>query len=302
MPDAAEMKRKRLTDHEAPTIYPFVRARDVDDCSVYWCGISGFPVNKFDRTWLLSFLQRLSRYLETYRQLRQEVFLQHKALLPDLMDTFQRRSMQYVPLAGMTLVPGAAPVRPPDVDDLRKAAKEANDSGKSLDVLRWMPDNAHWFIRKGAEAQRADFFGHGGLFSLFLPPDPKAPSTLPELPRFITTHPAWTGQLHDGLAMGASLQDDFLARSKEVFGGPIEDDPSFPGLPFVLPLLTAASVVAVSPDERQRWFTVFDGYWIESKPDKGLLLVIKDADFDEILIDILEGMRAEGLTYRGRAL
>lgn len=67
---------------------------------------------------------------------------------------------------------------------------------------------------------------------------------------------------------------------------------------FVLPLLTSASVLEATGDERARWFGVFDGYWIESKPDNGLLLVMKDPQFDLVLGEVLERMRDDGINFR----
>jgi len=290
--------RKRLLEHQELTLEPFVRASAVTDCSIYWCGVDQFPMNFYERAWLLEFLRRLAQRLKQTDGLREETFLQSKATLPDLMDTFLKRSRTYMPLAGMTLVPGTAPIKPPKAEEMREALEKASKNNSSPDVASWMPDNAHLFLDKSAEAQREDFFGHGGMFSLLMKPDSKPRQLLPEVPRIFATHPAYTGTLQKQYDMVQSFQNDFLGQSKLIFGEPFREDPSYDGLPFILPLLTAKSVMDAPPDTRKDWFELFDGYWIESKPDRGLLLVLENPDFDDDLLELLEEMREDGHTYR----
>lgn len=291
------MQLKRLLDYEEPSLWPFVRADSTTDCSIYWCGVAKFPMHAYERAWLLEFLGRLAKRLKQMQGLREETFLQTKATLPDLMDLFLKRSRTYVPVSGMTLIPGTEPVKLPELDEIRKAAQKAGESNSPLDVSKWMADHAHLFLDKSAKAQRDDFFGYGGMFSL-LKPDPKVKQTLPLLPRIMTSHPAHSGSLPKQYEMAQSFKDDFLAQSKLVFGTPFQNDPSFEGLPFVLPLFTASSLLDASSMQRKTWFEVFDVYWIESKPDKGLLLVCKDPDFDSHLLALLEQMRLDGHPYR----
>lgn len=290
--------RKRQLDHQELPLEPFFRASAVTDCSIYWCGVDQFPMNFYERTWLLEFLRRLTQRLKQTDNLREETFLQSKATLPDLMDIYQKRSRTYMPVTGMTLVPGTAPVKPPKAEDMRVALENAGKNNSYPDVTSWMPDYAHLFLDKSAETQREDFFGHGGMFSLLLKPDPKPRQLLPTVPRILATHPAYSGTLQRQYDMVQSFQNDFLAQSKLIFGEPFREDPSYDGLPFILPLLTAKSVMDVSPDIRKSWFQLFDGYWIESKPDGGLLLVLKNPDFDHDLQELLEQMRQDNHTYR----
>lgn len=290
--------RKRLLDHQELTLEPFVRAAAVTDCSIYWCGVDQFPMNFYERAWLLEFLRRLTLRLKQTDGLREETFLQSKATLPDLMDTFLKRSHTYMPIPGMALVPGTAPVKPPKADAMREELEKARKNNTSPDVASWMPDYAHLFLDKSAEAQREDFFGHGGMFSLLMKPDPKPRQLLPTMPRIITTHPAYSGTLQKQYDMVQSYKNDFLGQSKLIFGEPFREDPSYDGLSFILPLLTAKSVMDTPSDIREKWFGLFDGYWIESKPDRGLLLVLKNPDFDNDLLELLEEMREDGHTYR----
>ena len=294
----SDTPRKRLQQFKEPSLEPFVRAESITDCSVYWCGVRGFPISVYERDWILEFLRRFAAERNKSEGLREETFLQTKVVLPDLMELFQKRARTYTPIAGMTLIPGTAPIKIPVFDDLRQATQKAGESGKPLDVTRWMPDHAHWFLDKSAQAERNDFFGHGGLFSILLKPDSTAHPKLPKVPRILSTHPAYTGGLEGQYAMALSMKDPFLAKSKEVFGLPFHEDPSYDGLPFVLPLLTSASIIQASPKERARWFEVFDSYWIESKPDNGLLLVVKHDRFDEVMTHLLEEMRDDGFRFR----
>ena len=292
MPELPD-KRKRLLEYEEPSLLPFVRAESTTDCSVYWCGVGEFPVNSYERTWFLEFLRRLSRHLQQTRKLRESNFLQNKSLLPDLMELFVKRSPEYVPIAGMTLIPGTAPVKLPAAEDIQKQVKEDSDAKRNPDLKRWMPDYAHLLLSPDTPAQREDFFGHGGMLGLFLPPDPRQPEPLPELPRIFTSHPAFSPEIFKQHQTSIAFGDPWLAHSKEIFGEPFRDNASFEGYPFVLPLLTSASLLAATPEDRKRWFELFDGYWIESIPDKGLLLLLKDPDFDPELVNLLEKMRSE---------
>jgi hypothetical protein len=290
--------RKRLLDHQELTLAPFVRASGIADCSVYWCGVDQFPVNAYERTWLLEFLQRLTQQLKETEGLREETFLQAKSTLPDLMDVYLKRAKTYMPVTGMTLVPGTAPRRPPKLEEMREALEKAGKNNTPPDVASWMPDHAHLFLDKSAEAQREDFFGHGGMFSLLMKPDSKPMQTLPAIPRILATHPAYGGGLQKQYDTIQAFQNDWLKQSKIVFGEPLHEDPSYDGLPFILPLFTAKSVMDASPDTRKLWFELFDSYWIESKPDRGLLLILKNPDFDNDLQELLEAMRGDGHTYR----
>ena len=298
MEETTTLKRSRLAPLELPTLSPFMRAALIEDCSVYWIGVREFPLLPPQREWLLEFLKRLAVVMQDEYELREEWFLEFKALYPDLLNRFIDRSSAYIPMTGMTLIPGAAPVSAPAFEDVKRVVEESTKKGTPVDVAQWMPDHAHWFAMKDPEAQRADFFGHGGMFSLYMKADPKTSQLPPKLPRFITSHEAYNPESERQYAMLAALQDGFLAKSKQKFGEPFREDPSYRGLLFVLPLLSGASLVNATPDARAEWFELFDGYCIESKPDKGVVLACKDPQFDEHLIGILEGMRDDKLRYR----
>ncbi len=297
MQEATTRKRTRLQPLKVPTIEPFLRAAAIEDCSVYWLGVREFPIPLRQREWLRAFLKRLAVTLRDEYALREEWFLQFKALYPDLLNRFIDRSSEYVPMTGMTLIPNSAPVGAPVFEDVKRVVEESTRKGTPVDVTQWMPDQAHWFAMKAPEKQREDFFGYGGMFSLYLKQDPKTAELPPKLPRFITSHPAYNPESDRQYAMLMSLRDGFLAKSKEMFGKPFQQDPSYRGLLFVLPLLTGSGLVSADPEARAEWFELFDGYCIESKPDRGILLVCKDPEFDKYLVAVLESMRDDNLWY-----
>lgn len=298
MPEPDTTRRKRLQQYEEASLLPFVRAESTADCSVYWCGVREFPLNSYERAWLLEFFVRLTDHLKQPRMLRPANLLQNKFLLPDLMDLFVKRSEEYSPILGMTLIPGTQPVDFPDAETMGKQAREDLDAKRPIDPKRWMPDYAHLFLDPDTSAQRTDFLGYGGMLGLYLKADPRQPEPLPELPRVFRSHPAFDPKLYKQHAMSLALGDPWMKQSKEIFGEPFQDSASFDGLPFILPLLTSASLLAATPEERARWFELFDGYWIESQPDKGVLLVMKEPHFDHEMVNLLEQMRAEGHTFR----
>lgn len=298
MADAAEHRRRRLQEYEEPSLLPFVRAENTSDCSVYWCGVREFPVNSYERAWLLEFFARLAAHLKQSRTLRESNLFQNKSLGPDLMDLFIKQSEQYVPIAGMTLIPGTEPIRFPDADTMRREAQKDLDAKRPLDTTRWMQDYAYLLLDADTEAERRDFFGYGGMLGLYLKQNANEIAALPELPRVFTSHPSFSPAMFKQHTINHAFQDPWLAQSKTIFGEPFEESASFDALPFILPLLTSPSLLAATPEERERWFTLFEGYWIESKPDQGILLIMKDAHFDAELTGLIEQMRADGLVFR----
>ena len=81
-----------------------------------------------------------------------------------------------------------------------------------------------------------------------------------------------------------------------MFAADLEDDPQYPGLLFVLPLLGSEDFFAADPNEIDKWFSLFQVYWRESPEDNGIVLAARE-DIEEDLDAILEQMRAEGLEY-----
>ena len=295
LPLEPPLRRTRL----APwTIEPFVRATSVDDVSVYWLPVNEFPILPRQREWLLEFHKQLAANLSKRDKLREECFLQVKVLYPDLLNSFSEKSQRYVPLPGGSLTPGTRLPEAPSFASVKEGVEEAARTGKPLDVHQWMPDYMHWFLMKYPEQQREDFLGHGGMLTLYLAPDANAAAPVMEIPQLFRSMPCYSDDDQKQMQALYSMQDRFLAQSKEVFGNPFRGDPNFPGLMFTLPLFTSGSLLQSTQDERKRWFGVFDGYFIESRPDKGMLLALKNPQFDETLEGIVGNMRKDGLVYR----
>ena len=288
----------RLTEVQERTFSPFVRASTVEDASVYWMPVTRYPMLPQPREWLLEFHKRLAKVLGK-QELREECFLQFKSLYPDLIDRFTATSGEYMPMTGASLVPGHAPQPLPSFDAIKEQVEHATKSGTPVDTTRWMPDHLQWFLKKYPDRQRNDFLGHGGMLTLYVAKDPTMAPPAIEVPRYVRTNPGFDeDEMKSQMTAVYSLRDAFLAKSKERFGEPFQSDPSYKGLMFVLPLFTSETLVQSTPEQRAAWFDVFDGYLMESKVDRGVLLAIKQPDFDETLIALVEGLRDDGLVYR----
>lgn len=287
--------RRRLAPNQArPDLAPFKRATELTDIALYWLPLSGFPIRQGERRWLLAFLKVLAQKLQAEKKLRLETFLEFKTLYPDLLNLFMSKTRDYRPLTGVLLQPGA---KPPQLPTAEQIEAEVNKGGP-VDVNQWMPDYCYWFVAKKHENQREDFLGRGGMLFLFLAADPGAKPPEVVLPRVMRTHPALKDQDPEAsLAIAFSLKDKFLKQSKEIFGQPMQDDPSFPGIPFVLPKFRSQDFFRASPEDRERWFGAFDVYCAESKADNGMIVAMKDTGFDESLIAIVDELRDAGLEY-----
>ncbi len=294
---ASAPRRKRL--HEAddrPRFSPWHRAWKLEACQLYWLRVSAFPLGYLEREWLLRFQQLLHTRLMQKLQAVPEIFLQMKVIHPQYRDAFIKNARRFHPVFSLGRHPRRA--LPPLPDE-----QYAEDLGKgriAYDAKALQPDYTYWFLEKETESQLQLFFGSGGTSTLFLQPGepaPKAPK-----PNLAAVHDPKLRELVanadlDGM-MGRlhALQSPFLKESKAMFAADLEDDPQYPGLLFVLPLLGSEDFFAADPDEIDRWFSLFQVYWRESPEDNGIVLAAKE-NIEEDLEAILEQMRAEGLEY-----
>jgi hypothetical protein len=289
----AEARRTRLEPVEKGNpLRPFARAVSLTDISLYWMPIPVYPIASSARKWLLEFLKRLSVVMAA-RSFRTETFLLFKALYPDLLDRFLKTSSEYSPMTGLSVQPGVTPPAQPSMEDVEAEVRK----GGKIDVNKWMADYCFWFINKQAAEQREDFLGFGGMLVLFMASDAATKPPDIRVPKAARTHPAFDKDFEAKLSSVFSMKDGFLKKSKEVFGEPLRADPAYDGIPFVIPLLRAEDLLSASAETREEWFGVFDGYCLESKADKGLLLAMKDQDFNEKLRQLLVTMRNDGLEY-----
>lgn len=286
-------KPRRLSEIGS-SLLPFRRALSLDDISLYWLPVARFPVPESQREWILDFYLRLDQEMQR-RDLRVETFLQFKSLYPDLLKPFLKTTNQYQPITGVSIVYGELPPEPPTFEEIQRTVEK----GGMVDVNQWMADYCHWFLVKKPQEQRRNFFGHGGVFSLYLKSDPSVTPPKVEIPRIVRTHPMFEKmEVEAKISAAYGLSDGFLKKSHEMFGEPFRDDPSFEGILFVIPLLFSRHFLDVSTSERQRWFELFDAYMIESPTDKGVLLAVNDPNFDEALESILNAMREEKFYYQ----
>jgi hypothetical protein len=65
----------------------------------------------------------------------------------------------------------------------------------------------------------------------------------------------------------------------------------------VLPLFKSMNFIQATTQQRTEWFEIFSAYCIESPSDKGLLLALRDGQFDEKLIALVEATNEKMQEY-----
>jgi hypothetical protein len=222
-----------------------------------------------------------------------EVFLQVKTALA-VRDAFLRAAPNFSPIMGLRRKTGDPLPRLPTMEDAYQIA----NGKKRIDPGEFTPDYCYWFASKAEKSQRELFFGHGGTTLILLKPDPGTrPLELPVTPAFRKKNKLFQAfDVEKILARAYSLGDTFLAKSKDLFGGGLSDEPQYPGLLFILPLLATTDFFDQPIEECDKWFRLFDVYVNESPADRGVLMA-SGVDFEEPLIGLLKQMREEGLKY-----
>jgi len=280
---------QRLTPApDAADVYPWQRADTFAQCSLYWAPVSSFPVPEHERVWFLEFLDLLVPKLKEDHGLRTEVFLQYRAV-PAVKDKFLKLAKEFSPVLGLSRRPGFTLPRQPSVQDVKLIVS----GQKKFEADEFTPDYCYWFLEKLDKQQREQFWGYGGLTLLFLKPDintkpPLLPISASMRDRFEVLK---TFDLDRMLAKAFSLKDEFLIKSKELMGTGWEQEPFFPGIPFVLPLLSSADFFN-HPELVPKWFEIFEMCVIESPVDQGILIASK-GKIHETLASILQHIRAE---------
>jgi hypothetical protein len=284
--------KSRLEPH--PVCYPWVQATNLHDCFLFWLPVTGFPLRHDERVWILEFLQRLSSGLKTQHTLREEVFLQFSTATQNYEKSFRKYAERSFHLPGVSRKPEEDLRGIPDAATIEEEMKET----KKFDLEKWTSDYAIWFQKKEAEKQRSLFLGEGGVTLLFMPPDPKTkPPILPFTPKFRAAFPVLQARDVDGMLESAfSLNDDFLAKSKILFGQGMNPDISLETIGFVLPLFDSGHLLKATPEEREQWFGLFDVYFRESTADHGCVLAFRN-NYTTLMQDVLDAMRGEGKEY-----
>ena len=287
--------RRRLLDKS--NYAPWVRAEgELADCTLFWMPVSQFPIREQEKTWLTEFLLRLSSQLSQGFGLRCEIFFQYKQITTELSDAFRRYSPKCMKLMGVGRHSESDLPAMPTPEQI----KELIQSGKEIHVHDWIADFLIWFITKQPDEQRELFLGRGGMMTLFLPPDSKTvPPKLPVTPALRAAMPVFQKMDVDGIVAGAfATRDGFLEKSKTLFGTGLETRPEYPGIPFVLPLLDSSHFFIASEELRSKWFGLFDVYINESRKDKGVILAFQKEAYEDVVLDVLESMRNDGMVYR----
>jgi hypothetical protein len=292
-------RRSRLESLDrSADLLPWRRAWELESCQLYWMPAASFPMPFRQRQWLLRFAQEFTSTIAAKCEVLPQLFLQMKIIHPDLRDLFIRTSRQFCPMMGLSRRPNSPLPAIPD----EKYAQDLQKGKVQYDHKALQPDYCYWFVYPEREKQRELFLGYGGLTALYIradagnkPPKVEVPKHIRHDQRFATLPPPEAMQrVLDG---AFALKSPFLARSKEMFAADLKEDPQYPGLLFVIPLLEARAFFQASPEQIESWFSLFDFYLHESPGDRGILLATPH-DIESELIDLLARLRDAGCVYQ----
>lgn len=293
--DSENNRRNRLQNIEPLRLYPLVRSSKVQACALYWLPVYSSPLAWREKEWLMAFFDELHDVLVKKHKLRQESFLQMKLVAPlgAPKDLLHRNQMELMPLMGLSRKPGAKLPPIPTEEDLEPVLK----GKKKFEFNDYVGDYCMWFLSRKERWRRDLFLGFGGYTMLYLAPDLKnAPPPIPDFPA-LRANPVF--EKYDLDAMWETtflLSDSFGPKSKGVFGKGFEEEPSFGGISFIIPLLNARNFLDAPGEVIDEWFTVFDVFIQESTDDTGILIASK-FDLDEELSTILKTLRERNFEH-----
>lgn len=284
--------QSRLQPIPERTLDPFSKATGLSGFELYWIPVAAFPPRAGQRAWLLHFFPRLHKMLVADYGVRGEFFLQQKSVVP-VEKRFSKLATELLPKLGLARKPGASLPPPPTKEQLRGAL-----DGKAFDIQNHMPDYCYWMRHPDLPALLADFFGFGGSAMHYMKPDPATkPPDIPLLEELRKLFPQMQfDKLELVMNAACASKDKFLADSKKLFGEGLEEEPSYAGLQYILPLLNTNDFFTQPETERKKWFQVFDLFWRESPADKGIYIASK-LPLEEPLDHILQSMKEEGTLY-----
>ena len=265
-------------------LQPWQRAYQFQRCFLYWMPAVSFPMPEGPRRWVLQFLERLAAALADQFGWRPNWFVQYKGLRPEMQAGLVRAAGGLPPLAGLARRAGALLPRQPPREQMARLLQRPD-----YDMWELVPDYCYW-IPDAKWEEVAPFAGHGATTLLFRRPDPKA-TPLFSVTGGMKKHPVaqWV-DLERAMAATAALGDEFLAQSKKLFGGGLENDPQFPGLSFVLPHWNTRDFFQAPEGEVAKLFQLCEVYFSESPVDKGLLLATK-ADHEATILQLVRELR-----------
>ena len=285
-PDGGARKSRLASADRSKELLPWRRAESMTKCSLYWMPATAFPLPQAEKAWLLEFTSMLGARLKKDLEAGPWVYLQYQTAV-SLHDEFIRHAQQFLPLMGLGHRPGSDMPDMPSEAEIMAAVEEK----RKIDVSKYTSDYAYWFLSKSDLPQRELFQGLGGMTILYRKPDPKAKPPELAIPVRYRDHQLFKTFDVNGLLAGAcSMQDEFLKKSKLVFGADMKQNIQTEFLPFILPLLGTANFFQMKEEDLKAAFDLFDVYMHESPGDYGIVLASKE-DLDETLIELVAAMR-----------
>lgn len=293
--ETATPTKSRLEPLEDRPLYPLSRSSRTEACALYWMPVHSDPIEWREKQWLMAFFDELHKFLVEKHKLRQESFLQMKITAPigTPKDLLHENQMKLIPIMGLGLKPGAKLPPIPTEEDLKPVIE-----GKKKFIFNdYVGDYSMWLMAREERWKRSLFLGFGGYTMLYLLPDPKTvPPPIPDHPG-IRSMPFFAENNVDGMwEITHLLNDDFCPRSKKVFGTNLDEHSNLDGTTFIIPLLNAQNFLQATPQEIEKWFTVFDVFIQESQQDNGIILASK-FDLDEELTRILKTLREKEIEH-----
>jgi hypothetical protein len=328
MPSESDLASRR------ESLLPWRRAESLHDSLVLWAPCRFQEISYSQRTWLSLFFDRCFAQLVSRHGLTEEFFMQMDVLQKDkkLSDKFHANLLKEQPFMGRSI----SWLHGPQKTALTDEEIELLVKGKvQYDYHAMSTPRACWFRGSDARALRDSYMGFGGMTVLLIPQaeenkvdvkpmqelmsrvrlpafmrnettlkalveglDPKNPFAPPP---FIRSHPA---MVHMNATFGPRKYSPeqrlgrmmFGLRTKEVFGAPLKADPSYAGIPFLLPKLASVEIFHSTPEERASWLKLFEVYLTESSEDGGMLLLTK-CEFLPEIVEVLASLRKDGYTY-----
>jgi hypothetical protein len=275
-------------------IRPFLRAPQDPGCELYWLGVPAFPIPSVQRAWLTDFFARFTKLIDEQFQIRGEFFLQYKTII-DIERRFRQLAFDISPWPGLTRKPDGSMPPPLDKQELQAAI-----GGAPFDIKKYFPDSCFW-LRAPLPKLLEEFFGIGGASMFYLKADPATkPPVIPHLDELKKSFPdARFDKLEEMVKATVSLKEKFMPESKKLFGEGLENEPNYRGITFILPLLETNDFFTRTEEEKKKWFELFDLFWRESPPDKGVYIASK-LPIQDSICEVLDSMKEEGKLYPER--
>jgi len=295
--ESSPRKSRLVSADRSKEMLPWRRAESMTKCCLYWMAATAFPLPEAEKSWLMEFTTLLGARLKKDLEAEPWVFLDYQTAV-SRHDEFIRQAQHFMPLMGLGHRPGSELADMPSEAEIMAAVEEK----RKIDITKYTSGYAYWFRSKSDLPQRQLFQGLGGMTMVYRKPDPKAKPPEVTIPAQYRDHQLFKTFDVQGLLEGAcAMQDEFLKKSKLVFGADMKQSAQTEFLPFILPLLGTANFFQMEEEKVKAAFDLFDVYLHESPGDYGIVLASQQ-DLDETLIELLAAMRqaaSEARTAQG---